>query len=50
MIPKADQDPRPRLDRLINRLTRFRGVAARSERHASGYRTPVIVAAILPWL
>ena len=62
MIPtKADQAPLPSFDRaayrernvverLINRLKRFRRVATRYEKRAAGYQAMVTLAAILLWL
>ncbi len=62
VIPtKADQAPLPgfdraayrernRVERLINRLKRFRRVATRYEKRAASYQAMVTVAAILLWL
>jgi transposase len=62
VIPtKADQEPLPAFDRrayrernvverLINRLKRFRRVATRYEKRAASYRAMVVLAAILLWL
>jgi transposase len=38
------------VERLINRLTRWRRVATRDEKRAATYRTMVTIAAILLWL
>ena len=62
VIPtKADQEPLPAFEReayrerngvecLINRLKRFRRIAARYEKRAASYRAMVVLAAILLWL
>ena len=62
VIPtKADQDPdlafdrsayreRNVVERLINRLKRWRRVATRYEKRAANYRAMVTLAAILLWL
>ena len=62
VIPtKADEAPDPAFDRaayrernvverLINRLKRFRRIATRYEKRATNYRAMLTVAAILLWL
>lgn len=41
---------RPVIERIINRLKRFRRVATRYEKLASSYLTMVTIAMILEWL
>ncbi len=62
MIPtKADEAPDPAFDRAayrernvvertINRLKQWRGIATRYDKLAAVYRTHVTIAAILLWL
>jgi transposase len=62
VIPtKADHSPQPAFDlvayqernvveRLMNRLKQFRGLATRYEKRAANYWAMVTIAAILLWL
>jgi len=62
VIPKRDNEDgpndydresyreRPRIERTINRLKRFRRIATRYEKRASSYLAMVTLACILEWL
>jgi transposase len=41
---------RTSVERCINRLKQFRGLATRYEKHAVNYRAMVVIASLLIWL
>ncbi len=38
------------VERCVNRLKQWRGLATRYEKRAANYRALIVVAAIMPWL